>query len=134
MICAQCAQQVAVGAQRCPTCDGDPPRKRASHHPWTKPIEQPRLDHRHAHLVKPPKLVAPRPSSCRRRTSASKPSDRDVPLMRPEELSRELSQAHHATVALEHQRRTHVVVARALVVLVAAVIAGLVTYLWLALG
>ena len=54
--------------------------------------------------------------------------------MRPEELSRELSQAHHATVALVHQRRTHVAVARALVVLVAAVIAGLVTYLWLALS
>jgi len=132
MICAQCAQQVAVGAQRCPTCDGDPPRERASHHhPWTRPIEQPRLDHRHAHFVKPPKPVAPRRASSRRSTKAS---ERDVPLMRPEELSRELSQAHHATVALVHQRRTHVAVARALVVLVAAVIAGLVTYLWLALS
>jgi hypothetical protein len=58
----------------------------------------------------------------------SKPS-LDVPVMRPEDLSRELSQAYQATAALEDRQRKRLSFARILVVLIAAMIAALTTYL-----
>jgi serine/threonine protein kinase len=56
----------------------------------------------------------------------------DVPIMRPDELSRELSQAHHASVEQEQQeQRAHkqLAFARVAVALLVALITGLVTYL-----
>lgn len=58
----------------------------------------------------------------------SKPS-LDIPVMRPEDLSRELSQAYQATAALEDRQRKRLSFARVLVVLIAAMIAALTTYL-----
>ncbi|KIG15776.1 serine/threonine kinase [Enhygromyxa salina] len=59
----------------------------------------------------------------------AKPQGPDIPIMRPEELSRELSQAYQATAALQDRQRKRLSVARVLVVLVAAMIAALTTYL-----
>jgi serine/threonine protein kinase len=87
-------------------------------HPWT-PNRAP-----HTGLTAPPKPVAPRSAAAAQRNA--KP---DVPVMRPDELSRELSQAHQATVALEQQQRSQLVLARVLVVVVAALIAALTTYI-----
>jgi hypothetical protein len=53
----------------------------------------------------------------------------DIPIMRPEDLSRELSQAYQATAALELRQRKRLSFARVLVVLIAAMIAALTTYL-----
>jgi serine/threonine protein kinase len=52
----------------------------------------------------------------------------DVPVMRPDELSRELSQAQRVAAVLAQQKRRQLIVARVLVAIVTAVIAGLVTY------
>lgn len=62
-------------------------------------------------------------------TALSRKRDDDVPVMRPEDLSRELSQAYRATAATEERRRKHDIVLRAVVVLLAAIIAGLATYI-----
>jgi serine/threonine protein kinase len=55
-------------------------------------------------------------------------SSQDIPVMRPDELSRELSQAHQATAALEQRRRKQIALARVAVVVVVAMIAALATY------
>lgn len=81
-----------------------------------------RAERHHPPPSSPPKPVPPRAST---RVAGNKS---DVPVMRPDELSRELSQAHHALSSLAQQQRTHLVLARVLVVIVAAVIAGLATY------
>ncbi|PRP91509.1 hypothetical protein ENSA5_54830 [Enhygromyxa salina] len=67
-------------------------------------------------------------SQALRRSSVRSPRE-DVPVMRPEELSRELSQAHHATTALEQRQRKQLNVARGLVVVIAAIITALATYI-----
>jgi serine/threonine protein kinase len=72
-----------------------------------------------------------RSSSTRGRRASS--SAEDIPIMRPEDLSRELSQAYHATAALEERQRRHLAYARVLVILIAATIAALATYLALKL-
>lgn len=51
----------------------------------------------------------------------------DAPIMRPDELSRELSQAHHVATTLAQQQRTKLVLARVVVGLVTAVIAAVAT-------
>ncbi len=53
----------------------------------------------------------------------------DIPLVRPDELSRELSQAYRATAAFEERQRKQLAVARVAVVLVVAMIAALATIL-----
>ena len=68
--------------------------------------------------------IRPRPAE-RNRVS-------EVPIMRPDELSRELSQAQHAATALAQQQRTQLLLARVLVVIVTALIAGLATYIAIA--
>lgn len=55
----------------------------------------------------------------------------DVPIKRPDELSRELSQAHHDASTLAQQQRARLLLARTLVAIVTALLAGLAT--WLAL-
>jgi serine/threonine protein kinase len=61
------------------------------------------------------------------RVAGRRPSE-DIPVMRPDELSRELSQAHQATAALEQRQRKQVALARVAVVLVVAMIAAFATY------
>ena len=53
----------------------------------------------------------------------------DIPILRPDELSRELSQAYRATADFEQRQRKHLVVARVAVVVLVATIAALATYL-----
>lgn len=65
-----------------------------------------------------------------RRTRRSASSE-DVPVMRPADLSRELSQAVHATAQLDGRKRRRVTAARVIVVLVVALITVLT--LWLVL-
>lgn len=49
--------------------------------------------------------------------------------MRPEDLSRELSQAFRVSAALEERQRKQLAFARVLVVLISATIAALATYI-----
>jgi serine/threonine protein kinase len=53
----------------------------------------------------------------------------DIPVMRPDEHSRELSQAHRASVQLEQEQQKQHVFTRVLVALLVAVVAALATYL-----
>jgi hypothetical protein len=62
------------------------------------------------------------------RVGARRPSG-DIPIMRPDELSRELSQAHHASAEIEQRERKQLVFARVGVALLVAMITALVTYL-----
>jgi serine/threonine protein kinase len=62
------------------------------------------------------------------RAAARRPSD-DIPVLRPDELSRELSQAHHASEQFEEQKQKQNVFARVAVALVVAMLAALATYL-----
>lgn len=62
------------------------------------------------------------------RAGARRPSE-DIPVMRPDELSRELSQAYRATEEFEQQEHKQHVYARAAVALLVAIIAALATYL-----
>lgn len=64
----------------------------------------------------------------RAEVTPARPRASDVPIMRPDELSRVLSQADHAASTLARQRRTRLVVARVLVAIVTALIAGLATW------
>lgn len=57
-----------------------------------------------------------------------RPRASDVPIMRPDELSRELSQADQAASTLARQQQTRLMVARVLVAIVTALIAGLATW------
>lgn len=61
------------------------------------------------------------------RVGARRASD-DIPIMRPDELSRELSQAYRATAQLEQQQQKQHVVARVAVALLVATIVALATY------
>jgi serine/threonine protein kinase len=61
--------------------------------------------------------------------AAARRSGEDVPVMRPDELSRELSQAYRATAQLEQQKQKQNVFARVAVVLLVAILAALATYL-----
>jgi serine/threonine protein kinase len=78
------------------------------------------------HRTTLPKRNPPRP------VASSRPVD--VPIMRPDELSRELSQAQRVAATLARQQRRRMMVARVLVAIVTAVIAGLATYMLLALN
>ncbi len=98
------------------------------HFPWTA-SKPPRAAHRPP--LPNPKALPTAGANASRRTATARP---DAPVMRPEELSRELSQAHQVTVALEQQQRSQLALARVLVVLVAAVIAALATYIALTPG
>lgn len=69
-------------------------------------------------------LPVPRVGS---RVAARRPSE-DIPVMRPEELSRELSQAYRATAQLEQKQQTQHTFARVVVVVLVAMIAALTTY------
>lgn len=62
------------------------------------------------------------------RMSARRRGD-DIPLIRPDELSRELSQAYRATAAFEERQRKQLAIARVAVVILVATIAALATYL-----
>jgi serine/threonine protein kinase len=53
----------------------------------------------------------------------------DIPVMRPDELSRELSQAYRATAQLEQEQQKQSALARVAVVLLVAILAALATYL-----
>lgn len=55
----------------------------------------------------------------------------DVPVMRPADLSRELSQAHHATEAIEARQRKQLTFARVMLVVLVALIAALTTYIFI---
>lgn len=69
-------------------------------------------------------LPVPRLAS---RVAARRPSE-DIPVMRPEELSRELSQAYRATAQLEQKQQKQHTFARVVVMLLVAMIAALATY------
>lgn len=75
-----------------------------------------------------------RPSESRTKDEAPCAPERgpdvpDVPIVRPDELSRELSQADHATSTLAQQQRTQLLLARVLVAIVTALIAGVATWI-----
>jgi serine/threonine protein kinase len=114
------------------------PRRPVRHHPWT-PVDQlaepaqadarGRLAHRPPRHE--PKPVLPRTADPALPARNGKP---DAPVRRPEELSRELSQAHQIAFTMREQQRSQLFVARLLVALVTAAIAGLVTYIAMTLG
>jgi serine/threonine protein kinase len=59
---------------------------------------------------------------------AARRSSEDVPIMRPDELSRELSQAHQATAELEQRQRKQLAFARVVVATLVATVAAFATY------
>jgi serine/threonine protein kinase len=60
--------------------------------------------------------------------AAARRSSEDIPVMRPDELSRELSQAYRATAEIEQQKQKQHAFSRLAVVLLVAMIAALATY------
>ncbi len=108
-----------------------PKPRRPTHHPWTgqdttTPARvAPRVPPRSPPKPKPKPKQPPR-AGAEQRTRSGKT---DVPVRRPEELSRELSQAQQAAVGIQEQQRSQMALARVLVVLLTAVIAALATYI-----
>ncbi|MFO7565914.1 MAG: serine/threonine-protein kinase [Enhygromyxa sp.] len=80
----------------------------------------------------PRKHTARGPSSARARERV-RPSKSDAPIMRPDELSRDLASAQEVASTLARQQRTQLLLARLIVVIITAVIAGVATYVVVAL-
>jgi hypothetical protein len=78
-----------------------------------------------------PRQPKPKPKPKRQpiRRSAKASANADVPVMRPEDLSRELSQAFRATHELELRQRQRQTAAKLTIIATAALVAALLTWL-----